>query len=448
MILPDTIAFRIGRTMLGLVLLMTISFAALHFFTNHEDDDSPGHLANRISGITEIADAIPRSARPALIASLQSNLFTVDIGEKLPPDVAPRSNFSCWAMRRGIEAGLNDAPHQVIVGLSPSKSGAKQGAAAKNGSATPAQLMVIQVQMSDGEWLRFVVDLAGNVAGFPFRPFAVRVGYASFMVWLLSIWTARRLAAPIAAFAKAADRLGRDADAAPLIENGPRELRMATRAFNQMQDRLQRLIRDRTQMLAAMSHDLRTPLTRMTLRSESIENPKVKGKMLADLEEMTSMIESSLTFAREDFNRETRTLVDLRALIENICEDAVDTGASVSCRIAEGVDLECRPQALRRAITNLVDNALKYGGAAHLTVLREPGRVVILVDDDGPGIPPEQQEKVFAPFYRLESSRNRETGGAGLGLALVRTIAHGHGGSVVLANRPEGGLRARLELPG
>ena len=447
MILPDTIAFRIGRTMLGLVLLMMISFGALHFFTNHEDDDSPGHLAVRISAIAEIVNAIPRQDRPAMIASLHSNLFTIDLGENLLPDVAPHSNFSSWAMRMGVEAGLNDAPHQVIVDLIPSKIGTQQGAAAKDGSGAQAQSMLVQVRMSDGEWLRFIIDLAGKIAGFPYRPFAVRIGYASFVVWLLSIWTARRLAAPIAAFANAAERLGRDADAAPLIESGPRELRIATRAFNQMQHRLQRLIRDRTQMLAAMSHDLRTPLTRMILRSESIENPKVKHKMLADLEEMTSMIESSLTFAREDFNRETRALVDLRALIENICEDAAVTKASVSCGISEAVDLECRPQALRRAITNLVDNALKYGGAARVTVLRETGRVVILVDDDGPGIPTEQQEKVFAPFYRLESSRNRETGGAGLGLALVRTIAHGHGGSVVLANRPEGGLRARMELP-
>ncbi len=451
MIHPGSIAFRIALAMLGLIVLMTVSFGVLRFYDDHDNDGPTAYVAHRIATIADIVDAVPRRDRPAFVAALHNAVFTVDVGDAPAPGLTPLSGLSIWVLRQQIEAGLKQPLRRTAVGSVPAP-GSSAGSAEDPGvqatqSGTSPKPIVIQVPLSDGQWLRFDIAKPEGVGGFPYGRFAERICLTALLVWLFSIWTARRLAAPIAAFAEAAERFGKDTDATPLVESGPRELRIAMRAFNQMQERLQRFVRDRTQMLAAMSHDLRTPLTRLTLRSESIEDPKEKRKMLADLEEMIAMIESSLTFAREDFNREARTLVDLRALVENICEDAADTKAVVSCNVAERIDLECRPQALRRAITNLVDNALKYGGAAYVTVLRETGRVLILVDDDGPGIPTEQQEKVFAPFYRLESSRNRETGGAGLGLALVRTIAHGHGGKVSLANRIEKGLRVRLELP-
>lgn len=430
MIRHDTIASRIRRSMLGLVVVLTVSFSVLRLYDNH-DDDPGAKLGHHIGNISEIVDATPRPQRAAFIGALHADTFSAELADTYAVGGTPQGGFTAWILCRLIAGPHHDPQRQVTVTTSP-------------GTTAP---VLIQVPLTDGQWLRFTVPDPDSLGGFPYRHFAERVALAAFLVWLLSLWTARRLAAPIAAFASAAERLGKGTDTPPLPERGPHELRVATRAFNDMQDRLQRFVRDRTQMLAAMSHDLRTPLTRMTLRAEFIEDPWEKRKMLGDLAEMIAMIESTLTFAREDFNRETRALVDLRALIESICQDAADTRAVISCSVAERIDLECRPQALRRAITNLVDNALKYGGSAHVEVLKETGKVLVLIEDQGPGIPPDQHERVFTPFYRLESSRNRETGGAGLGLALVRTIVHGHGGNVTLANRNEGGLRVRVELP-
>ena len=224
-------------------------------------------------------------------------------------------------------------------------------------------------------------------------------------------------------------------------------MRTAIRAFNRMQERLRRFVDDRTQMLAAMSHDLKTPLTRLRLRAEFVEDHEQQRKMLADLDEMSAMVESTLAFARDDAQGEPRMLVDLGVLVESVCENASDAGEDVSFSAPRGLDVTCRPTAISRAIANLVDNAVKYGGSAHVDLTREPGRVIIAIDDSGPGIPAEEQQKVFAPFYRLERSRNRDTGGVGLGLAVARTIAREHGGDLALANRAGGGLRARLEIP-
>jgi signal transduction histidine kinase len=232
-----------------------------------------------------------------------------------------------------------------------------------------------------------------------------------------------------------------------LAERGPRELRAAARAFNRMQERLRRFIQDRTQMLAAISHELRTPLARMSLRTEFIRDPEQQRKMRADLDAMSAMVESTLVFARDDVQREPRTLVELNILLSDLYEDTTDMGTPATFSGAWGTQITCRPISVRRAIANLLDNAVKYGGIACVTLIREPTRVIIFVEDDGPGIPPDAHEKVFAPFYRLEESRNSETGGVGLGLTVARTVVREHGGEVTLCNRERRGLRVRVELP-
>ncbi|MBV8185950.1 MAG: HAMP domain-containing protein [Alphaproteobacteria bacterium] len=267
------------------------------------------------------------------------------------------------------------------------------------------------------------------------------------LIGLLSVLAARRLAAPIRNFAAAAERLGVDSSAPPLPELGPHELRAATRAFNRMQERLRRFVEDRTTMLAVMSHDLRTPLNRLRLRAEFIDDEEQQRKMFGDLEAMNTMIDATLDFARDDVKREPRRLLDLGILIEDICEDAVDAGASVTYSGPRGVNICCRPTAVCRIVANLVDNAVRYGGTARVDLARKPGGVVVTIDDDGPGIPIDEHEKVFAPFYQLDRSRNRDAGGVGLGLSVARTIAREHGGDVTLANRAGGGFRARVKLP-
>jgi signal transduction histidine kinase len=432
MIRLDTIGARIALAMLGLVVLLALSVGVLHFAEGGEHDEPGVRLSARIGDLAEMLDATPRQDRAGLIAAVRGLALKLDLGDAPLPYAAFDSSPKAWWLRKRIESFLAAPQRKVLVG----GAGPAQGAP-----------LLIQVPLADGQWLHCTVADPAAFGRFPLSQFVERNCILAFFVWLLSLWTARWLAAPIAEFAGAAEKFGKDLHAAPLAERGPRELRTAIRAFNRMQERLQRFVRDRTQMVAAMSHDLRTPLTRLSLRTEFIDDPEKQRKMRADLDEMIRMIESTLSFARDDFSREPRIRVDLCALAEGVCEDAADAGADVRCSATERIELECRPDALRRALVNLVDNAVKYGGCARLAVLREAHWVVITVDDDGPGIPEDQQEKVFAPFYRLEASRNRDTGGVGLGLALVRTIVRGHGGDVGLSNRAAGGLRVRLDLP-
>ena len=213
-----------------------------------------------------------------------------------------------------------------------------------------------------------------------------------------------------------------------------------------MQERLRRFNEDRTRMIAAMSHDLRTPLTRLRLRAELVEDQDQQQKMLRDLDMMGEMIESVLALAQDDAKREPRSLVDLSALVEGICEDTSDAGEPVTFSGPRGVTIFCRPTALRRAISNLVDNAVKYGGSAAVSLSPDTDHVVITVDDEGPGIPPSERENVFEPFYRIGGSRDPDTGGVGLGLSVTRSIWE-HGGEISLASRKGGGLSVRLELP-
>ncbi|HVY03410.1 MAG TPA: ATP-binding protein [Caulobacterales bacterium] len=262
----------------------------------------------------------------------------------------------------------------------------------------------------------------------------------------LALWFANRLAAPIGRFAAAAERLGRDPNAAPLAEEGPREVSGAVAAFNTMRGRIRRFVADRTLMLAAISHDLRTPLQRMRFRVESL--PEDIGKdLLADIEEMETMLSSTLAFARDDAAQSTREPLDLGALVESVCDDAEDAGQKACCNVAARVVVQGDPVRLKRVIANLVTNAIKFGGAAEVSVSREAGQALVEVADRGPGIPEDLREEVFQPFRRLEPSRSKATGGVGLGLAIARTIARGHGGDVSLHPREGGGLIARLALP-
>ena len=200
-------------------------------------------------------------------------------------------------------------------------------------------------------------------------------------------------------------------------------------------------------MIGAISHDLRTPLTRLRLRLEMIDAGEVQRKMLAELDTMSAMIESTLAFARDDAKEEPRALIDLSALVEGICLDAADAGEPATFTGPRHVVISARPTALRRAICNLVDNAIKYGGSATVTLSVETDHAVMIVEDEGPGIPRSDRDRVFEPFYRGDNSRNPDTGGVGLGLSVARSIVWEHGGDILLANRKGGGLSVRVALP-
>jgi signal transduction histidine kinase len=231
-----------------------------------------------------------------------------------------------------------------------------------------------------------------------------------------------------------------------LPESGPDDIRQTAEAFNRMQERLQRFVEDRTRMLAAISHDLRTPLTSLRLRAEFVQDDDLREKMLKTIEEIQTMTEAALAYAREDAAVEATRTVDLSALVGSLCDDLADLGQNVTVSDGPKVLYRCRPDALRRAIRNLVENAIRYGERATVSVVGSAESLDIVVEDGGPGIPPADMEQVFAPFFRLEQSRNRETGGVGLGLSIARAIARHHGGDIVLENQRKG-LRAIIRLP-
>jgi len=316
-------------------------------------------------------------------------------------------------------------------------------------------VMLASLRFPDQGWLNFRIELG------PPRPWHSETFLIAFVLMtlaavLLTLWAVRRLTRPVVALAAAAERLGRDVNATPLPETGPAEVATAARAFNTMAERIRRFVGDRTQMLAAIGHDLRTPITRLRLRAEFLEDDEQRRKMLSDLDEMEAMIAATLAFARDDAAAEPSVPVDLAALVRTVLDEAADARPELAERIhyegPEHLPVQARPVALKRAVANLVSNALAYGGAVR-GVLSPPGdgpggrAVRLAIEDEGPGVPEAQLEAVFQPFHRLEGSRNRATGGVGLGLPIARNILRAHGGDVALRNRPEGGLAALVTLP-
>jgi signal transduction histidine kinase len=311
--------------------------------------------------------------------------------------------------------------------------------------------LAIGLELPDGRWLNITSPMPQP------RPWDSTTFLVAFLGMTaaaagLTFWAVRRLIRPVATLAAAADALGRDVNAPPLPETGPLEVATAAAAFNTMAGRIRRFVDDRTFMLSAIGHDLRTPITRLKLRAEFMDDEEQRAKMLVDLDELASMVSATLAFGRDVAGDEAVVAVNLTALIRTVLDETVDARPEAEALVTyagpEQLTVRARPVALKRALTNLVHNALNYGRSAHVTLAPPLGRVVtVLVDDEGPGIPADQLDQVFQPFLRLEGSRNRETGGTGLGLPIARNVLRAHGGDVTLANRPEGGARATVTLP-
>jgi signal transduction histidine kinase len=309
-----------------------------------------------------------------------------------------------------------------------------------------ATVMAVAVPLDDGRWL--------NTLSRPRPPerfwqwsSLLSVSLSALILSLLMIWMVRRITFPLGCLSAAADRFGRGEAAEPLPERGPSDIQHTIRAFNQMRARLERFVQDRTHMLAAISHDLRTPITALRVRAELIGDQETRHRIVSTLDEMQHMTEATLTFIREESAPEETRLIDLAALVESLCDDLSDTGKPVSFNGPAKIPYRCRVMSLKRALGNLVDNAVTYGQRARVTLAEEQKGLRIDIDDDGPGIAEPDMERVFEPFERLETSRSLETGGVGLGLAIARSIVRQHGGDITLANRPQGGLRTTVWLP-
>ena len=302
----------------------------------------------------------------------------------------------------------------------------------------------IQVQLRDGRWVSFEHRLSQEQFAWPVR-LLLTLGILLVSVILLSLLAVRWLTRPLTLLGNAALQLGRDIHHPPLEETGPEEVRHAAAAFNTMQSRLARYVKDREQMLAAVSHDLRTPITRLRLRAETLDDTDLKTKVLHDLDDMETMVNAALEFMRDTNYAEAIQPVDITALLESIQGDMEEMGKEVQLSGQAQRPFPARPSALKRCFTNLLDNAVNYGERAMVTIEDTPQWLRVTIADTGPGIPQEDLANVFEPFVRLDSSRS--SNGAGLGLSIARNIAHAHGGDLILRNRKGGGLEAVLTLP-
>jgi signal transduction histidine kinase len=307
------------------------------------------------------------------------------------------------------------------------------------------RLLRLAVQLPDGIWLQ------GAMPALRRDPYlTARLLGATGVLYLIvlgaAVWIALRLARPLRALTAAAETLGRGAPE-PLDPSGPADVRRLVWAFNDMNRRVAGLLDEKDRMLGAIGHDLKTPLASMRIRAESLEPPEERARLVATIEEASSMLDDILLLARTGRAREASRPVDIGALAEAVADDYADLGRPVTTGAVERVVATVNDGLLRRALRNLIDNALAYAGSAEVIVAREGREVVLSVTDEGPGVPEADIGRLLEPFERGEASRNRETGGSGLGLAIVRAIVEGHGGRLVLANRPQGGLAASLRLP-
>jgi signal transduction histidine kinase len=401
------------------------------------------NLLERAEQLIMATEIVPASARPAYLAVANRPGLRLEVGAPLPAARAPSDFASMLATRLGkrymfessaVRPAACDLPHDqpALYGLLRLEW---------HGSCES-----INVRLRDGEELRLsVLPPRAAIAvqtqfGWIIVLFLVSI---AFLAYVVAGMTTR----PLKQLAQAAKDLGQDINRAPLALAGASEIRQASAAFNAMQARIRQYIFQRTQMLAAITHDLQTPLTRMRLRLEKVGDQELRERLIGDLSAMQQMVREGLDLARSMDTTETMQMLDLDSLLDSVCADAADANQDVTLAGRANLAMLGRPLDLRRCLVNLIDNAVKYGQQARVMVDRAGGAARIRIRDDGPGIAGRELAKVFDPFYRVEGSRSRESGGTGLGLTIARNIAEQHGGTITLANHPDGGLEATLMLP-
>ncbi|MEE8454163.1 MAG: ATP-binding protein [Limibaculum sp.] len=452
-LIPDTIA---TRTLLVLIIGLTVShiLSVGLYLTDRTSAlmfTGGKHTGERIASIGQLIENAPLAERRRIVELSDSAGFHVVLSQESAIGEGQDNSWQADVLREALAAHLRAAGMPAVFRLGRAEQivGEPWQSMMHDGHqpSHTGEMILASLNLRDGSWLNFAVMVVDPEPFWSLR-FVLSLLVMLLTVGIVSALVVHHLTKPLGIFARAAERLGTDVKAPPMPERGPAEVRDAIRAFNEMQRRIRRFVEDRTQMLAAISHDLGTPITRLRLRAEFVEDAEQQQKMLADLDDMEKMVFSALSFARDEAASEPHAMVDLRSLLQRVCDEMADAGHDVTLGIGDqAVRYGCRPAALRRALTNLIDNAVKYGGQARVSLQDDENAVLIRIDDDGPGIPEELQEEAFRPFRRLEASRSRETGGTGLGLSVARTIVRAHGGDISLINRGEGGLRIEIRLP-
>ena len=440
-LVPDTIAGRtIAILLSGLVLLHLASIWAYELGVNSEIDlANEARVAERLWSISRAITDAPRERREQLAHSLSGGVLEAHWSTK-PLTVAQHGPASAHsvAMRHRLKqliVGLNE--DDLIIG----------GASEDRHLQSDPHVLLLSLRIVDGSWANYsITRLSGPHTSL--HAVVVSTSMMALGVIAISILMLRSVTRPLRQCAEAAQRLYSETNSVPIGTTGPREVRALAVAFNGLQERVKKLIDDRTLTVAAVSHDLKTPLTRLRLRSETLQDDGLRTAIGKDVAEMEQMVDQALDFLRGAQTGEQPRKIDLGSLLESIAAEHEDSGKSVDTKLQGGLVLLGQHFALKRAFGNLVGNAVKYGGAARIRARTEADALVVEIEDEGPGIPEGKREAVFEPFVRLEQSRSRKTGGAGLGLTVAKSIIEAHRGTITLMSPPAGqGLLVRVRLP-
>jgi signal transduction histidine kinase len=418
------IAALVAASIIALHLILTASF----FVSRPDRAEPPPDSAHQLADAALLLGATSAGERPRLLADIAHAFPRLDIRQLAP----------------GPASVVEDTEGQHLHGMRRHLGhGYKVMALAPDGGVHR-----VAVELPNGTMI------AGRVEPLPYPPrfwggpWMMTLLFAVISVTLLGLWAARALTAPLSSFAKAAEDFSLDGTAEPLPERGPEEIRSVARALNRMQERIAGLMADRTRMLAAISHDLRTPITRLRLRAEFIEDETHRRRMLIDLDQMRSMLESVLSLLRNDRKVEAVTLVDVASTLQLIADQFADMGHTVHYVGPAQASAAARPDDLHRGITNLVENAVRFGGEVTIRLDVQGTRLTIDVEDDGPGISDARKQDMLEPFVRGDDARNMDDStGFGLGLSIARAIALAHGGELSLHDREPHGLIVRMQLP-
>lgn len=447
---PDTIAWRFSVTIVA-ALAATCLLIGLFLTFGGLWARPPMDAAARLEGawaIVHMMEAAPPDLRPKLAHVATTKTYQLDW-------YAPGSSVSFWLNTVQDDQGhlilsdeLNAFSHniqrivRVIVPFDP----LWRSVDFPLRSDLYPEARFFAIRLEDNSWLVFT----GFTRDWGLSQRQRLMIWAAFLALscaVVSAISSRQLSRPIRQFASAVRLAGLNPHAPPIRESGPQELREVIAAFNKMHGQIQEFVAYRTAMLAAISHDLRTPLTRMRLRGEFMQDKTQQARLFRDVDEMQAMIDGALAFFRGDANEEENRPFDLPGILLSITDDYADQGVEIRYSGPDHLVYNGRPLALKRAFTNLIENAVKYGTPPQVELCCGKAGIAVTVRDEGPGIPSEAMETVFKPFYRLDRSRNRATGGAGLGLTAAQAIIRGHGGDIVLRNQPAGGLEAVVTLP-
>ncbi|MBV9420229.1 MAG: HAMP domain-containing protein [Alphaproteobacteria bacterium] len=444
---PRTLGVQLIVVTAASVLVTNIA-AALYFQLGNDRlsaADQNDRLVDRAASTSAILATVPAKQREEAAHRLGTGLWQLQLLHGKSAQAAMNDEESALAQRLRAALPPDKSKQPISVHIAHDAQAPQQGTRLGN-----------RVLQSGGTLITLDLPVVRNThlhATFYRQPppswpteFTVAAAMAILVASAASAYLARRVARPLSALASAARAVAQGGTAPPVPEEGPDDVRNAARAFNTMTNRVAQTLESQRQLLSAVGHDLRTPITAMRINLEFVEDRELRERLSTNLTELQALTESVLSAARGT-GGETKRNIDLTALVESLCADLDDLGEPVTWHAHKPAPLACRPDEIRRAVRNLVENAVAYGHRAKVQIQETPAAYEIVVEDEGPGIPDEDQGRVFEPFVRLETSRNSETGGTGLGLTLVKAIAQGHGGGVTLENREEGGLRARLTLP-